>query len=97
MRMVMLCYNEAIDDEVMELLDECALSNYTKAMGVFGKGKSSGTHLGNDIWPGRNNILYIACDDQAAQRLLDRVRALRSEYREEGIKAFCWKLDAAIE
>ncbi|MCX6340477.1 MAG: hypothetical protein NTX71_11270 [Candidatus Aureabacteria bacterium] len=93
MKMVMICYNEAIDDEVMELLDACALANYTKVMGVFGKGTGSGTHLGNDIWPGRNNVLYVACDDAAAERLLQGVRGLRSEYREEGIKAFCWNLE----
>lgn len=93
--MVMICYNEAIDDEVMELLEACAHSNYTKVMGVFGKGTSSGTHLGNDIWPGRNNILYVACDDATAKRLLQGVRGLRPEFREEGIKAFCWKLEDA--
>jgi hypothetical protein len=97
MKMVMLCYNEAIDDEVMELLEACARSNYTKVMGVFGKGTGSGTHLGNDVWPGRNNILYAACDDASAERLLQGVRALRREYREEGLKAFCWRLDDATD
>jgi len=94
MRMVMICYNEAIDDEVMETLGECALKNYTKVMGVFGRGEGSGTHLGNDIWPGRNNLLYIACDDGAAERLLGCVKGLRAQYRDEGIKAFCWRIDA---
>jgi hypothetical protein len=91
--MVMICYNEAIDEEVMEILDACTHSNYTKVMGVFGKGTGSGTHLGNDIWPGRNNILYAACDDDAATRLLQGVRQLRKEYRKEGIKAFSWKIE----
>lgn len=94
MKMVMICYNEAIDDEVMEILEACAPANYTKEMGVFGKGTGSGTHLGDDVWPGRNNVLYAACDDDVADRLIEAVRGLREEYREEGLKAFCWRLDA---
>ena len=60
MKMVMLVYNEALDNEVMEILDSCAVKNYTKITEVFGCGASSGTHLGTDIWPGRNNLLYVA-------------------------------------
>ena len=97
MKMVMICYNEAIDDEVMEMFEAYAQSNYTKVMGVCGKGTGSGTHLGTDIWPGRNNVLYTACDDDSAARLLKGVAALRQEYRDEGIKAFSWKLEEATE
>ena len=93
MKMVMVCYNVAIDDEVMEMLEACAVTNYTKVIGVFGRGTGSGTHLGDDVWPGRNNLIYAACDDAAAARLLQVVRALRKQYREEGIKAFAWRVD----
>jgi hypothetical protein len=93
MKMVMICYNEAIDDEVMEVFTGCGLTAYTKLMGVFGKGRTSGTHLGNDIWPGRNNILYVACEDAAGKQLLSCVRAMRNQYGAEGIKAFSWKLE----
>jgi len=97
MKMVMVAYNEAIDDEVMEGLEGCGLQNFTKVMGVFGKGTTSGTHLGNDVWPGRNNILFVACEDAAAERLLCCVRELRKQYGAEGIKAFCWGIDAATD
>ncbi len=92
-KMVMVVYNEAIDAEVTELLGSCALKNYTKVMGVFGKGEASGTHLGNDIWPGRNNILYVACEAAQAKQLLSRVKELRKHLGKEGVKAFSWDLD----
>jgi nitrogen regulatory protein PII len=86
--MVMVTYNEAIDMEVMEALENCGLKNYTKIIGVFGKGRTSGTHLGNDIWPGRNNILYVAGNDQQASQLLACVIELKKRLGQEGIKAF---------
>lgn len=87
-KMVMVIYNEAVDDEVMEVLNKCAAKNYTKIPGVFGKGTSSGTHMGNDIWPGRNNILYIACEEEKAKLILSYIKELRKKLGREGVKAF---------
>jgi len=93
MKMVMVTYNEAIDAEVMEVLGNCGLKNYTKVMAAFGKGTTSGTHEGNDIWPGRNNILYIACDEKCSQKLLSCIRELRKTLGKEGVKAFSLPLE----
>jgi nitrogen regulatory protein PII len=93
MKMVLVSYNEAIESEVMEVLTECGLKNYTKITGVFGRGESSGTHLGSDIWPGRNNIFYIACEEQEAKKLVSCVKELRKSLGKEGIKAFVWSLE----
>ena len=88
MKMVMIVYNEAMDVEVMDVLEHCVLKNYTKIVGVFGKGDSSGTHLGNDVWPGRNNVLFVACEETAAKQLISCARELRKKLGKEGIKAF---------
>ena len=88
LKMVIIAYNEAIDMEVMEMMEKCNLKNYTKVMGVFGRGETSGTHLGNDIWPGRNNLLYVAVPENAAKQLTSAVKELRVKLGKEGIKAF---------
>jgi len=93
MKMIMLIYNEAIDDEVMETLENCSLKNYTKIKGAFGKGVTSGTHLGDDVWPGRNNILYVACQEVEARQFLSCVKELRKKLGKEGVKAFSWNLE----
>ena len=91
----MIVYNEAIDQEVMEVLGGCTLQSYTKIMGAFGKGLISGTHLGNDIWPGRNNILYIVCEEKDARQLISCVKELRKKLGREGIKAFVLPIEEA--
>ena len=93
MKMVMVTYNEAIDAEVMEVLENCGVKNYSKIMATFGRGNTSGTHLGNDIWPGRNNTLYIACPDTQTQKMLFCVRELKKKLGKEGIKAFVLPLE----
>ena len=93
MKMVMVIYNEAIDVEVMEVLDRSGLVNYTKITRVSGKGTTSGTHLGNDIWPGLNYILYVACDDTQAKQFVSGVTDLRKTLGKEGVKAFIMPLE----
>ena len=93
MKMVMISYNEAVESEVMNSLAGCALKNYTKITDAYGRGESSGTHLGNDIWPGKNNILYVACEDKEAKQLLSRIKELRKTLGPEGLKAFLLPLE----
>ena len=93
MKMVMLTYNEALDNEVMEILESCLMKNYTKITGVFGCGTSSGTHLGTDIWPGLNNILYVACEEVVGKKIIVLVKQLRKSLGVEGIKAFLMPLE----
>ena len=97
MKMVMIVYNEAMDTEVMEVLRGCVLKNYTKVPSVFGKGNASGTHMGDDVWPGKNNILYVSCSDEEAKQLLVCVRNLRLKLGKEGVKAFVWNLEESTE
>ena len=95
-KMVLIIYNEAIDMEVMEMMEKCNLKNYTKVMGVFGRGETSGTHLGNDIWPGRNNLLYVATPENGAKQLVSAVKELRVKLGKEGIKAFILPIEEII-
>jgi len=92
-KMIMISYNEALDIEVMEALEKCDLKNYTKLSASYGKGVSSGTHMGDDIWPGRNNILYVACEDSKAKALLFAIKSLREQFKSEGVKAFVLPLE----
>ncbi|MCX5668538.1 MAG: hypothetical protein NTX89_00225 [Candidatus Omnitrophica bacterium] len=93
MKIIMLVYNEALDNEVMEILESCLMKNYTKITGVFGCGTSSGTHLGTDIWPGLNNILYVACEEVVGKKIIVLVKQLRKSLGAEGIKAFLLPLE----
>jgi hypothetical protein len=96
-KMVMISYNEAVDAEVMEALElSCSVDNYTKIPGVFGKGKSSGTHRGDDIWPGRN-LLMVGCSDPEAKKLMAQIQKLRVKLGKEGLKAFVLPVESVTE
>ena len=95
MKMVMIVYNEALDNEVMEILERSTAKNYTKITKAFGRGDKSGSHLGTDIWPGLNNIMYVACQNPQAKELLSGVEELKKKSGHEGVKAFVLPLEEA--
>jgi len=92
MKIVLICYNEAIDDEVIELLDSAKAQGYTKWTKVLGKGTSSGPHLLSHIWPKANNVIATVLAKDAADKVFKNVRKMRKEYGSEGIKAFMWNI-----
>lgn len=88
MKMVLVVYNEAIDEELMQVLEKCGLKYYTKWQRLLGRGESSEPHLGTSVWPGQNNVLAVVCEDDRVKALLSCVKELRKKLSKEGIKAF---------
>ena len=94
LKMVMVAYNEALEDDVMEALQAAGMVNYTAFAGVYGKGRTSGIHRGDDTWPGLNNLLLAVVPEDVALRMLEAVRRLRTTLGSEGVKAFVVPIDA---
>ncbi len=93
MKMVMIAYNSAIETEVIEILQKEKIEGYTKWTEVKGKGKSSGTHLGSEIWPGENSVFFCAVEDEKAESLIKLIKEHRKISGKLGIKAFTWDLE----
>ena len=88
MKMVLMVYNEAIDEEVMSGLGACCIENFTKWCKVSGKGQTSGPHLDSNIWPGANNVCMAVVEEEKVPAILAEIRNLRKTLGKEGVKAF---------
>jgi nitrogen regulatory protein PII len=97
MKMILIAYNRALDEEVTDAMKECGLENYTKWTGVLGKGSTSGPHLATHVWPKANNVTAVAADDSAVEPLLQKIKELRGRLGREGIKAFVLPVEAVTE
>jgi nitrogen regulatory protein PII len=93
MKLVLIAYNEALDDEVMNLLSNEGVETYTKWNKVLGKGEGSGPHLGTHVWPKHNNVLVVGVQDEVAKKIMKNIREFREEFRKEGVKAFMLPID----
>jgi len=93
MKMIFIMYNIAINDEVMQILKDVGIEDYTRWERATGCGKTSGSHLGNHIWPPVNSVLAVAVEDDKKNRLIERIKELRKKLGKEGIKAFVLPLE----
>ena len=96
MKLVIIAYNEVLDSSLEELLERAGAKGFTKWTGIYGKGRSSGPHLGTHVWPKANNVLAVAVEDDTAEKLLKGVRELKKDTAAQGVKAFVLPCDAVI-
>ena len=95
MKMFLIAYNEAVDEEVMQTLRANAIEGFTKWTKVLGQGKTSGPHLATHIWPKANNVLAVCIEDEKVAPLMECIRCLREDLGKEGVKAFSWQVEEA--
>lgn len=88
MKMAVIVYNEAIDEEIMSALESCCINSFTKWQRVLGRGKSSGAHFDSGVWPGANNVCMAVIEDGKVAAILTQIKSLRKTLGKEGIKAF---------
>lgn len=95
--MVMIIYNQAIDEEVMELLAALRIDKYTKWQRVLGRGEVSSPRFDSPVWPGANMALGIVLDDQGkVQELIDGVKRLDAWVGDKGLFALKWPVEKII-
>ena len=70
MKMILITYNEAIDEEVTETLEASEIRHFTKWTKVLGSGHSGGMRLNTHIWPGANNALALVVADDKARDVM---------------------------
>jgi hypothetical protein len=85
---VLVIYNSSIEEEVLEALDKAGMHHYTKFVNIQGVGECSDPRLNSHVWPGTNSMLLVCLPAGERECLLEAVRALKDNHREEGVTAF---------
>lgn len=94
MKAVMIMYNQALSEVVMNILDRQGLRGFTQWENVLGRGTKTGEpHYGNHTWPSKNSALLVMAEDAQVAPLLDKLRKLNSQTEEQGTRAFVWNIE----
>ncbi len=94
MRMVMVVYDSGIDEDVAGVLQEVGILAYTKLTGAIGVGRK-GQRFGTPIWPGTNNLLWVALAEGDVAGLIERLRVLKESYLQPpALQIFAFPVDA---
>ncbi|MHB8769567.1 MAG: PG0541 family transporter-associated protein [Syntrophales bacterium] len=88
MKMFLIIYCEAADEDVIAALKEAGIRGYTKTVEARGEGTETEPKLGTHCWPGKNNVLFMALPDEDIPRITERVRRLKQEHPRAGVRSF---------
>lgn len=97
MKAVFISHNQALTEEVEDILNNLAIRGFTQWTNVNGRGSNNGEpHLGTHTWPSQNNALMTIVPDEKVTRLLEKLSALNKQVEEQGLRAFVWNVEQSI-
>lgn len=88
MKMFFIVYSRAADYDVISKLKSAGIKGYTKMKDVIGEGTETEPKLGTHCWPGENNVLYIAVQDEEVPGVCEVIRQLKISHPRAGVKGF---------
>ena len=97
MKAIFVAYNQAYNQEIVELLDGFGQRGYTVGEQVGGRGSVDGEpHLGNHAWPTQNHALLTVLEDALAPKVMAALRATDAANRDLGLRAYVLPVEDAL-
>jgi hypothetical protein len=96
MKMFVIVYCEAADEDLIAALKEAGIHGYTKMVEARGEGTETEPKLGTHCWPGKNNIMMMAVADDEVAAINRRIRLLKEEHPRAGIRSFLLPMEENI-
>ena len=95
MKAMFIAYNQAYNEEIVEILAAHGQRGFTRWEGVEGKGGFNGfPRLGSHAWPELNHALLVMMEDDKAAPLLAALEAKDKEAPDLGLRAFVWSIES---
>ena len=96
MKMLVIVYNDAVDEVMISAFKKAGVLGYTKWKEALGEGTETEPKLGTHCWPGKNNVLAVVVEDEAALKISEIIRKLKSEHPKGGIRTFVLQVEETI-
>ena len=97
MKGIMIVFNQALSEEIVELFDDLEIRGFTKMNDLQGRGTETGEpRMGTHTWPALNNAIYAFVKNQDATKLCAALEEINKGSEEQGLKAFSWDAELAV-
>ncbi len=97
MKAIFISYNQAYNEEIVEILDANKQRGFTRWEGTQGRGGVDGEpHYGNHAWPTMNHTIHTIVEDEAAKGIMSDLKAKDEMFPDLGLRAFSWDIESAI-
>ncbi len=96
MKAIFISYNQAYNEEIIEILEDNGQRGFTRWNDIGGRGGVDGLpHYGDHAWPEMNIGVLAVVPDDKVQPILRDLEAKDKETPDLGLRAFAWNIEAA--
>jgi nitrogen regulatory protein PII len=89
MKAIFVVYNQAYNQEIVEMLEGMGQRGYTVWQEIGGRGSVDGEpHLGNHAWPTQNHALLSVVEDALAPKIMQELRKTDTANKALGLRAY---------
>ena len=97
MKAIFIAYNQAYNQEIVELLEGLGQKGYTVWTEVGGRGTVDGEpHLGSHAWPTQNHAVLTAVEDSLAPKIMKALRETDANNKALGLRAYVLPVEDAL-
>lgn len=97
MKAIFITYNQAYNQEIVDLLEKLGQRGYTVWTEVGGRGSVDGEpHLGSHAWPMQNHAVLTAVEDSLAPIVMAGLRKTDSDNPALGLRAYVLPIEDAL-
>ena len=97
MKAIFVSYNQAYNQEIIEVLEANGQRGFTNWENIQGRGSVDGIpHYGNHAWPEMNYAVLSMVDDDKVAGILKDLKAKDETYKDLGLRAFVWNIEQSI-
>ena len=97
MKAIFVAYNQAYNQEIVDLLEKMGQRGYTVWNEIGGRGSIDGEpHLGSHAWPTQNHALLTVVDDALAPKAMAALRETDQANPKLGLRAYVLPVEDAI-
>ena len=97
MKAIIITCNQAYYDDVLLIMDRCAIRGFTFWDEVKGRGTKKGDpHYGTHAWPTTNSAFMVVTDNDKAANFMKQLHELDMKTEKQGLRAFMWNIEQTI-
>lgn len=94
MKAIFIAYNQAYNEEIVEVLEKNRQRGYTRWEEIQGKGSFNGIpRMGSHAWPEQVHAILAFVKDEKVEPILADLKAKDEESPDLGLRAFSWNIE----
>ena len=93
MKAIFIAFNQAYNDEIVELLERHGQRGFTRWNDILGRGGVDGEpHYGNHAWPVQNMAILTVVEDELVAPVMADLQETDKNAPDLGLRAFVWDI-----